>query len=410
MINMPYIKVLNNIFNTKNYNNDKLNMSSYLMAIDSKNRKKVEILFKKNNKNNIGKDFVFEMYNNNQLNCERLTFIIENCTKYLNISSCLINTLMKNNNKELLELLFEKHLKFFDNEFILSLLIYYKNQIPLSNTGLYQKVNSEKYKISVVLNENFFVHNRSSNGNEIIGLYDSSYYLFNACKSRNEFAVKFLLEHGADLNKEDSFGETPLFVACRNGDESIVKCLVEHGADINKEKNDGKTPLFNACESGNEAIIKYLVEHGADINKESYYGFTPILIACENGNELIVKYLVEHGADVNKEKINGKTPLFNACYGGNEAIVKYLVEHGANINKEDHYGKTPLFNPCKNGNKSIVKYLVECGADINHKNKVGATPLSYACLGRKKTIVRYLMEQGADFNKKAKLLKPIFNI
>ena len=30
------------------------------------------------------------MYNNYQLNNERLLFIIENCTSYLNISSCLI--------------------------------------------------------------------------------------------------------------------------------------------------------------------------------------------------------------------------------------------------------------------------------------------------------------------------------
>jgi len=37
----------------------------------------------------------FEMYRKKQLNYERSELIIDNCTKYLNISSCLIKTLMK---------------------------------------------------------------------------------------------------------------------------------------------------------------------------------------------------------------------------------------------------------------------------------------------------------------------------
>ena len=50
-----------------------------------------------------------------ELNSERLQFIVKNCTKYLNISSSLIKQLMKDNNKELLEILFKNHLNFFDN-------------------------------------------------------------------------------------------------------------------------------------------------------------------------------------------------------------------------------------------------------------------------------------------------------
>ena len=44
---------------------------------------------------------------------------------------------MKDNNKKLLKVLFKKHLKFFDNEFILNLLLNYKNQTRLSDTNLY---------------------------------------------------------------------------------------------------------------------------------------------------------------------------------------------------------------------------------------------------------------------------------
>ncbi|ORX78887.1 hypothetical protein BCR32DRAFT_188661, partial [Anaeromyces robustus] len=55
-----------------------------------------------------------------------------------------------------------------------------------------------------------------------------------------------------------------------------VKYLVEHKADINKENGNNETPLFSACESGNKTIVEYLVKHGADINKENKKGVIPL--------------------------------------------------------------------------------------------------------------------------------------
>ncbi|ORX76482.1 ankyrin, partial [Anaeromyces robustus] len=71
--------------------------------------------------------------------------------------------------------------------------------------------------------------------------------------------------------KENTNNETPLFMACENGNENLVKFLIEHGAIINKENRDNKTPLFLACENGNENIVKYLVEHGANTNIETQF-------------------------------------------------------------------------------------------------------------------------------------------
>jgi len=102
--------------------------------------------------------------------------------------------------------------------------------------------------------------------------------LYIACLNGNETLVKHLVEYGADIDKKCENGKTPLYKACENGktplykackngktplykaceneNEAIIKYLVEHGADINKEKKDGETPLFKACKSGNEAIVK----------------------------------------------------------------------------------------------------------------------------------------------------------
>jgi ankyrin repeat protein len=93
------------------------------------------------------------------------------------------------------------------------------------------------------------------------------------------------LEYGADINIENLYGETAIFKTCKSGNKDLVEYLVEHGADINKEEKwYGETPLFYACKSGNKDLVEYLVEHGEDINKEDENGLIPLFYACNNGN------------------------------------------------------------------------------------------------------------------------------
>jgi len=362
-------------------------IQSYLTAIDNKDKNKIKTLYNEYNKHDIEKDVVYEMYKKKELNSERLQFIIENCTAYLNISSSFIKKLMKDNNKELLETLFKYHFKFFDNEFILNLLLHYKNKRAISDSELYPIINNDKFKISTEWNEDF-------------DRYDSSYYLFTACQSGNETAVRFLLEHGADMTIKDKHNRILLAKACDSGNIHLVKYLVHLGADINNEYDYGFTLIFNACSIGNLELVKYLVKCGLDINKETNTGVTPIFYACLKGNIDVVKYLVDQVTDINKKKNNdGVTPLFVACQEGHIDVVKYLVEEGANIIEEAKYGWTPLFIACQNGHIDVVKYLVEQGADINKKDNDGLTPLLIAYQeGHIDDIVEYLLKQGADIN------------
>jgi len=304
---------------TERMNEDNL-IQSFLMAIDKKNKKGIEALCNKNNKYDIKENTVYEMYIKNELNSERLQFIIENCISSMNISSFLIKQLMMDNNKELLEILFEKHLKFFDNKFILKLLKHYESKTSISDSELYPEIYNDKYKISTELDKTF-------------DKYDSSVYLFNACKNGNEAAVKFLLEHGANMKMKDKDNRIALARACESGNLHLVKYLVQLGADINNENN-----LGDACSSGNLDLVKYLVEHGLNINKEENNGCIPLFNACENEHINVVKYLVEQGANINKENNDDITPLFYACKEGHLITVKYLVEQGADINKEDILG------------------------------------------------------------------------
>jgi len=311
-----------------------------------------------NKNNSIKIDIPLEIYENGFLTYRWLNFILKNCSDILYISSSLINKLIKNNEIQLLNIIFG-YFKFYDNDFIYMLLYQYKNKTPTSVTYLNGIMSNNQYIISTNHSmENF------------------QYYFVKVCEDGKENIIKYLIEHGADINKAYQFKENTLHCACQKGNEKIVKYLIENGADVNKVNRYNETPLYCACFEGNEKIAKYLIEHGDNIKIVDTFGFSPLFVSCRSGNENLVKYLVKLGADINKENKYAETPLFYACKGGNEKIVEYLVEQGSDIHKVIDVINSPkdIFHPHiyygigrLRTKENIIKYLIE----LKRKSKYG---------------------------------------
>jgi len=318
------------------YNNYNVQLESYVKAIDKKNIDEIKILTKKDNSFTNKRDVVYEMYDEELLTPKRFEFIVKNCIIYLNISSSFSKRIIKEDNFEILNILFENY-KFFNNKFIIYILtIHYKNKIPISNSDLNQIIS--KYKHSKVNSIPYNSYIR---------------YLFDACEKGNEYVLKYLVEHEADIDEKDKYGSTPLHYVCESGNENIFKYLVEHGANIYKENNFGETPLHFACFGGNEFFFKYLVEHGADIYEQERSGKTPLHYACKSGNKNIIKYLVLHGA-----------VIYNILYTGKKIFKKMLhCTENILINILIYSFGIPYW-VCQRGNKFIIKYSVLQGAAI----------------------------------------------
>jgi ankyrin repeat protein len=107
-----------------------------------------------------------------------------------------------------------------------------------------------------------------------------------AVRRRNHAAVRRLLESGADAGIQHVDGVTPLNMAVAQGDEvivrmflkvtprhrelclaastgraNIVQLLLDHGADINEEDYYGQTPLDRARKRGHVDIEEILLKH-----------------------------------------------------------------------------------------------------------------------------------------------------
>ena len=74
-----------------------------------------------------------------------------------------------------------------------------------------------------------------------------------------EGIARVLLEHGADPNKWDQLGNTPLHEAARRGREGISRLLLEYGANPDIENWSGYRPRDCVC-AGIHAPTRRLVE------------------------------------------------------------------------------------------------------------------------------------------------------
>jgi ankyrin repeat protein len=124
--------------------------------------------------------------------------------------------------------------------------------------------------------------------------------LHGAADSENLEVVRILIEYDpAYINARDEIGWTPLLMASsgRNSkDGSVVRFLLEHGADINVQNQFGRTPLHEASHYGVLEIVRLLLEHGADVEAKYNDGKTALQEAVERGHDEVVELLREHGA------------------------------------------------------------------------------------------------------------------
>lgn len=224
--------------------------------------------------------------------------------------------------------------------------------------------------------------------------------LIAACSVGKSDVVIALLEKTADMSKIDNAGRSALLIACEKEDNRIVHILLKNKADVSQCNSHRQSPLFIACALGVDAIVRSLVDYGADISQCDEHGRSPFFIACEQGHATILNILLpECDVEILEKADNeGRSPLFIACKGGFIEIVKTLVLRGAQINRRNILQMTPLFVGCTEGHIDVIQYLVTAKADLNLPDFEGRTPLSVARDLRYADVVAVLVENGADVN------------
>ena len=221
-------------------------------------------------------------------------------------------------------------------------------------------------------------------------------------------SVSCLLQAGAEVNTQDSFGNTALLYAAKHGCTKCVNMVIKAGADVNIKNKAGDDALGISMKRFATGTLKWrecaflLITAGANVNGEVLYK------VAEVGNVPCVIKCIEAGADVNYEYYTGRnTPLTAAVknrygylyeHGNFNLVVKYLLAAGANVNHSTHSGETALHPACEMGRDKIIELLLSAGADVNPRTNKGDTPLMMVVQHRRITSVHLLLNAGADVN------------
>lgn len=269
--------------------------------------------------------------------------------------------------------------------------------------------------------------------------------------------VNLLLEFGADVEKTNSQGYTPLIMASVKGHLDVVRQLVAAGSALGQSDTAQKCALVHAAISDNIKVVKYLLACDwtprpksndvtlleasqqafiaaagtgntavvedlydmADINVNKLdiiTGETALTAACTNGHTETATILLSRGASNDVRNRKEISALHLAVKEGHWAIVERLIQNEANLEQADANGKTALMIAAEEGHVGVIELLLNrgmlltefsryrysyshfclAGASILTCDRDGLTALSWACLRGKLQAAKCLLERNAD--------------
>ena len=185
--------------------------------------------------------------------------------------------------------------------------------------------------------------------------------------------MQLLLDLGANVDVQNTWGETELMKATCDGHNAIVQLLLDKGAEIDKQDKDGNTALTKAASKGHDAIVQLLLDKGANIhvkNKKgkhaSHYTNTDLAqILYAAGARDSGGITVGHCQQSNMRR--DKYPLIARIQSVSGKYIRDVIDDiqsgTLDAREKTSAGYTALMAAAEENNKEIVEALLSAGAD-----------------------------------------------
>ena len=211
------------------------------------------------------------------------------------------------------------------------------------------------------------------------------YLLHQAAKQGLVDILDMLINAGLEINslkkrrKRDRLSYAPIHLAAEVGHAEVVQKLIGLGADINKKNNSGDTPLHIAAKSKNPEIIRVLLENGAtsSLDVTNKDGLKPLDTAVFFGQPQVLRALLDGGAKFEMNERNSEALAEIAQHSSDLSSadpekMSMLVRQGYDLSvKIGKQNRSLLHFAVAGDNWGVVDELIALGADVNAVDSEG---------------------------------------
>jgi ankyrin repeat protein/predicted DNA-binding WGR domain protein len=206
-----------------------------------------------------------------------------------------------------------------------------------------------------------------------------------------------LIDFKVDFDEEDIYGRSPLHYASSGHNSKLINLLLEKGAQINKHDKEGNTPLIKSVEGdlikkSYEILVifeKYKADFTAKVKSKDLETTIFLHAIQKECDDRTLKVIRKAGCRVTETDSLGRNGLMLFVVNNDFRRIKAWVK--ANVFKldhQDHQGRTVIhyaispFEVVSYENKSLLTFLLESGAPGQISDNSGDLPYNLASLQR----------------------------
>lgn len=266
--------------------------------------------------------------------------------------------------------------------------------------------------------------------------------LLNAVATDNLQQTQTFLDAGANVNTENTTGETALMIALQRQNAEMVRLLLKYQPNMNAQDNSRRTPLIHAAISRRADLVRLVLERGAAVEQSMttlylqdettmrYLAEQLMAVGYEkrditwvrlaqqyhpqlaeikspNGKAWILRALADNrldvcdillSSDINfNQSFDWEYLIINAVERKAMPIINRLVsEKLVDLSVRTPQQETALHIAAKQGSSDIVMLLVSARAPLNLQDADGKTPLLLSVERGYLDISQTLISAGAD--------------
>ncbi len=235
--------------------------------------------------------------------------------------------------------------------------------------------------------------------------------------------VTDLVKAGANIEKKDHNGMTPLMWAAKKGYVEVVKLLLDKGADWEHTNDDNKTAFQLSIDPSASSLIKAKIDaKAAELKRLAELAAgTAIYDSVKNNDIHSLRRLVEASPHLVswKPSANALTPLAVAVNNLNSDIVEFLLSRDGvdnlgidsqkrtNLHRLCSLPRIPSFPTTKASRdkeekrQKLIQLILKVNPNqVSMYDMQGFTPLMYATVSGYEEDLKVLLDAGADIDQR----------